>query len=335
MTEIKWTIVAAAVLVIAFLTTGVGNKTPMSTGAEPVSPNLTNLSSQLEQGVRVFRLSAEPVQQEIAPGVTITAWGYNGSTPGPTIISRAGERVRIVVTNNLPQPTSVHWHGIVVPNAMDGVPGVTQDPIAPGDSFTYEFTPARAGTFAYHSHYNVAVQENMGLVGIFIVLPTGTVDAVDRDYALLLQEWSVPAGSTVPNPMSDSFNYFTINGVAYPLTQALEVTQGQRVRIRLLDFSMQSHPMHLHGQDFQIESRGGPPLPVSARWWDNTVNVAPGQITNLVFKAENLGDWVFHCHIPHHTTNGMQMKELEAGDTPMAPPDLPLGGMLTVLQVKE
>jgi len=279
-----------------------------------------------EDGVKVFELTARPVRWAILEGsnpVTVTAWSYNGTVPGPMIRVTEGDRVRIVLTNELPDPTSIHWHGIPVPNAMDGVPPFTQAAVQPGESFAYEFTAPPAGTFMYHSHVETDKQIMIGLYAPFIVDPAeATADAPDVDVMWMLSEWRVgPDGETYPAmPMAGSEpNYFTINGKAFPDTEPIVVQKGDRVRIRLAGIGQFLHPMHLHGMNFRIVAYDGVSLPPEQQIVRNTVPLAPGEIVDIEFVAENPGTWVFHCHILHHVTND--------GAEP--------GGLIGVLQVVE
>ena len=228
-----------------------------------------------------------------------------GSMPGPTIEVVEGDKVRIVVHNELPEPTSMHWHGIDVPNAMDGVIGLVQDPIPPGGTFTYEFELKQNGTFFYHTH--VAMQQAMGLVGLFIIHPKAAWDPpVDRDFALILQEWAILPGASVTNTMSMEFNLFTINGRAAPYITPMVVRQGDRVRIRFVNFSViDHHPMHLHGVTFWITGTEAGRLPVTAWVPRNNVLVGVAQAYDIEFVAWNPGDWVLHCHMFHHMMNFM------------------------------
>nr|WP_050979767.1 copper oxidase [Fictibacillus macauensis] len=262
----------------------------------------------LANGVKHFHLIAQPVIHELVQGVKVMAYGYNGSVPGPVIVVDEGDTVAITVENALPEVTSVHWHGLNVPNDVDGVPGEQGTTlISPGSAHTYQFTLHQHGTYMYHSHVETSIQELMGLAGMFIVRgreePLVAVDAV-----FLLQEWAVQGqGRAQPVyavlPQSMMFNYFTMNGVAYPDTTPIAVKAGDCVRLRLGNLSMDSHPMHLHGHSFRVTAADGNPIPASAQIYKNTMNVAPGETWNVEFFANNPGRWIFHCHKPHHTTN--------------------------------
>ena len=256
----------------------------------------------------VFRLTAKPVKWEILPGTRVTAWSYNGTVPGPEIRVPYGQKVRVVVTNELPEPTAVHWHGIAVPNSMDGVPGVTQQPIGVGKRFTYSFRaiPAgggQGGTFFYHSHFDEDRQVGLGLSAPFIIVPPNEPKyAVDR--TLMLGEWNLePAtGDTRPPMDMDGVlpNYFTIDGKSYPATEPINVGAGQRVLLRLVGAGQFTHPMHLHGTAFTVIAKDGHVL--SSPYKADVVNVAPGERYDVVF-TEPKGKWVLHCHIGHHLTN--------------------------------
>jgi FtsP/CotA-like multicopper oxidase with cupredoxin domain len=271
-----------------------------------VTPNGSALPYELDGAVKVFRLVAEPVKREFAPGMIVNCWGYNGQTPGPTIEAVEGDRVRIFVTNKLPEPTSVHWHGIILPNGMDGVAGVTQPGIQPGETYKYEFTLKQHGTQMYHPHSDEMAQMALGMEGFFIIHPKKPDRKIDRDFCIFLQEWFVEPGSATPNPLvMTDFNLFTFNSRVYPGTDALVVKSGQRVRVRLANLSMDSHPIHFHGhQGWQTATDGGP-IPQSAWWPAVTVNVPPGTTRDVEFVADNPGDWAFHCHKNHHTMNAM------------------------------
>jgi FtsP/CotA-like multicopper oxidase with cupredoxin domain len=273
-----------------------------------VTPDGASLAWRLEGGVKVFHLVAEPVTRELVPGLNVNCWGYNGHSPGPTIEAVEGERVRILVTNRLPEPTSVHWHGVRVPNGMDGVSGLDQAPIGPGETFQYEFTLRQHGTLMYHPHFDEMTQIARGMMGLFVIHPrdAGGAPPVDRDFGLFLHEWAIPPGTATPDPaVMTEFNVFTINGRAYPATSPLVARLGQRVRIRFANLSMDSHPMHLHGVVFNITGTAGGAIPPSAQWPETTVDVPSGSTRDIEFIADAPGDWALHCHKTHHTMNQM------------------------------
>lgn len=270
-----------------------------------VTPNGSTLGYTMEQGVKVFRLSVDVIKHEMAPGMIINAWGYNQRTPGPTLEAVEGDRVRIWVKNNLPEPTAVHWHGILLPNGMDGVQGLTQRGIQPGETFRYEFTLEQHGTFMYHSHGDEMVQMGLGTMGFFIIHPKTETRKADRDYAIMLNEWFVPPGASTPNPsvMTD-FNLFTFNSRIFPGTAPLLARPGERVRIRIGNVGQEDHPIHIHGHRFKVVATDGGDIPASAQWSETTVLVAPGQTRTFEFTATE-GDWPLHCHRRHHPMNAM------------------------------
>ena len=270
-------------------------------------PNGATLPWKMENGVKVFHLVAEPVTREFAPGLTVNCWGYNGLVPGPVIEAIEGDRVRIFVTNKLPEPTTVHWHGLILPNGMDGVTGLNQPPIYPGETGKYEFTLQQHGTFMYHSHFDEMIQIAMGTTGFFIIHPKIPLEPkVDRDFAIFLNEWAIKPGTATPDPnvMLD-FNYFTFNGRVFPGADSLVVRQGQRVRIRLGNLTMDNHPIHLHGHEFTIVANGGCRVPPLAQHNDVTVDVPVGTTRDIEFDANYPGDWALHCHKTHHIMSGM------------------------------
>lgn len=276
--------------------------------ARVITPNVGSLPWTMDGNVKVFHLIAEPIRREFAPGFWVNCWGYNGSTPGPTIEAVEGDTVRILVTNHLNEPTSVHWHGLILPNGMDGVVGLTQRGILPGETFKYEFTLKQNGTFMYHPHADEIVQLSLGMMGFFIIHPKEKEDPpIDRDFALFLHEWRVPVGMQTPMPLEMlEFNIFTFNSILYPNIEPLVVKKGERVRIRLANIMMNSHPIHLHGYEFTVTRRGAKRVPLSAQYTESTVSVAPGETRDIEFVADNPGDWAFHCHKSHHTMNQMQ-----------------------------
>lgn len=273
-----------------------------------VTPNGSTLPWRIVDGVKVGHLIAEPVDHEFAPGLRATCWGYNGSTPGPTIEAVEGDRLRIYVTNRLPEPTTVHWHGIILPNGMDGVSGLNQKPIQPGETFVYEFTVSRPGTYMYHPHFDEMTQIALGMAGMLIVHPRrARGPKVDRDFALMTHEWRLDVGASRvdPNEMND-FNLLTFNSKAFPGTQPLLVGRGERVRIRLGNLNpMDHHPIHLHGVSFEITATDGGYVPESARRPETTVLVPVGSVRVIEAVFEEPGDWAMHCHMTHHVM--MQM----------------------------
>ncbi len=273
-----------------------------------VVPNGTTLPWTVVDGVKVFHLVAEAVQHEFAPGLKATVWGYNGQSPGPVIELVEGDHVRFYVTNRLPEKTTVHWHGILLPNGMDGVSGLTQPGIQPGETYKYEFTLHQHGTFMYHPHFDEMTQMGMGMMGLFIVHPRGGAEPkVDRDFAIMLTEWAIKAGTSRPdtNEMSE-FNILTMNSKAFPGTAPLVVKTGERVRMRFGNLgAMDHHPIHLHGYQFKITETDGGRLADSAQWPETTVLVPVGSTRAIEFTADAPGDWPLHCHMTHHVMNQM------------------------------
>ena len=279
---------------------------PASAGAflPVVTPDVPHLPYTMDGGIKVFNLIAQPVRTELVQGRAMNAWGYNGSSPGPTIEVIQGDRVRIIVDNHLPEPTSMHWHGFEIPIAMDGMPGISQPMIPPGGRFVYEFTLHQAGTFFYHSH--APMQNMMGMLGLFIMHPKEPFSPrVDKDYGLVLQEWAILPNNTVPNTMSMEFNWLTMNGKAAPATTPLIARLGDRVRIRLVNIGMDHHPIHLHGNTFYVTGTEAGRVPEAAWTPTNTVLVGVAQARDIEFQANNPGDWMLHCHMPHHMMNQM------------------------------
>ena len=269
-----------------------------------VTPDIPDMPWRLDNGVKVFDIKVEHVTTEFIPGRVVDAWGFNGSVPGPTIQVNEGDRVRFVVENRLPEAFSMHWHGLEVPNNMDGMPGISQDAIQPGATFVYEFTLRQNGTFFYHSH--MAMQEMMGLIGLFIIHPhRAFTPRVDRDYAIVMQEWAILPNNTIPNTLAMEFNWLTFNGKAGPATTPMLCKLGERVRIRLVNLGMDHHPIHLHGHQFYVSGTEGGRIRTSAIEPANTVLVGVAQARDVEFIANNEGDWHFHCHLPHHMMNHM------------------------------
>ncbi len=269
-----------------------------------ISPDVPDMPWTLQDGVKVFNINVGHVRTEFIPGRVVDAWGFNGSVPGPTIQVNEGDRVRLIVENRLPEPFSMHWHGLEIPNNMDGMPGISQDSIAPGGSFTYEFTLHQNGTFFYHSH--MAMQEMMGLIGLFIIHPRQAyAPRVDRDFGIILQEWALLPNNTIPNSLAMEFNWLTLNGKAGPDTTPMLVKRGERVRIRLVNLGMDHHPMHIHGHQFAVTGTEGGRITTTAVEPANTVLVGVAQARDIEFVANNPGDWHFHCHLPHHMMNQM------------------------------
>jgi len=297
--------VGAGVAAASKLARGQRAETESTAESLPVrTPDIKDLPFSLDNGVKVFHLIAEPVKQEILPGKTIDLWGYNGSAPGPTIQVNQGDRVRIVFDNHLPEPTSMHWHGFEIPNEMDGAPGSSQDPVKPGGRFVYEFTLHQEGTYFYHPH--MAMQEMIGMLGAFIMHPrVARAPHVDRDFVIMLQEYAILPNISIPNTMNMEFNWLTFNGKVGPAITPLIVRLGDRVRVRLINLGMDHHPIHLHGHTFFITGTEGGPIPQTLWYPGNTVLVGVAQARDFEFVANNPGDWMLHCHMPHHMMNQM------------------------------
>lgn len=277
----------------------------------PYNPVVTlngwTLPWRMRGGWKEFHLVAEPVEREFAPGMTGHLWGYNGQSPGPTIECVEGDRVRIFVTNKLPEHTTVHWHGMILPAGMDGVGGLSQPHIPPGKTFVYEFEMKKSGTFMYHPHSDEMVQMAMGMMGFIVVHPKDpALHRVDRDFVFLLAAYDIDPGSYTPRvaEMTD-FNMWTWNSRVFPGIDPLPVRLGDRVRIRMGNLTMTNHPMHIHGHTFEVAGTDGGWVQPSARWPEVTVDIGVGQMRAIEFVADNPGDWAFHCHKSHHTMNAM------------------------------
>ncbi len=286
---------------------------PPPPNGRPFQPVVTlngwSLPWRMNAGVKEFHLVAEPVVREMAPGFKAHLWGYNGQSPGPTIEVVEGDRVRIFVTNRLPEHTSIHWHGQRLPNGMDGVTGLTQPGIPPGKTFVYEFEARRPGTFMYHPHADEMTQMAMGMMGFWVTHPKGRhplIDPVDRDFVFLLSAYDIEPGSYTPKIMTMlDFNLWTFNSRIFPGIDSMNVRYNDKVRIRFGNLTMTNHPIHLHGHEFMVTGTDGGPTPKSTRWMEVTTDVAVGQMRQIEFVADEPGDWAFHCHKSHHTMNAM------------------------------
>jgi FtsP/CotA-like multicopper oxidase with cupredoxin domain len=247
---------------------------------------------RVENGVKIFDITASKIQWEVTPGQKVEAFAYNGTVPGPQIRVREGDRVRINLKNELDQSTAIHFHGLSVPNDQDGVPFITQPPVKPGQSFTYEFTVPHAGSHMYHSHHNATTQVMKGLLGAFIVEPkdVSSEPKVDLDYVMIL---------------NDGLGGFTLNGKGFPATEPLVAKQGQTIRIRYMNEGMMIHPMHLHGMPMTVIAKDGWAQP--APWKCDTLNVAPGERWDVLVHCTNPGRWAFHCHILPHAESEQGM----------------------------
>jgi manganese oxidase len=284
------------------------------------------LEPRIENGVKVFDLDTAVIRWTILPGVTVDAYAFNGQIPGPRLHFKEGDRVRINVRNHLPESTTVHWHGLILPNIMDGPAHITQEPIEEGELYRYEFTAVQSGTYFYHSHDHVDRQQALGLYGAMVIDPA-TPDpslAADHEYTLLLQEWLLREGLTYPAMPMDGGqpNYFTINGKAYPATDTVPMKVGETLKVRFVGSNNGFiHPMHIHGGPFVVVARDGMTLSPDARFQADTINVGPGQRYDVIWKALKPGKWLIHCHIGHHTTNNNV--ETKGG-----------GGLMMIIDVK-
>ncbi len=268
-----------------------------TTGVERLNPEV------LPDGTKLFRLTAEQIRWELIPGKWVTAWAYNGQVPGPQIWVNQGDKVRIDITNQLPEATTIHWHGIDVPNEQDGVPGVTQDPIAPGATYTYQWVAKPSGTFWYHSHFDNNRQLDMGLYGAIVIKGTDE-PKYDKEFVLITDEWirlqdgrNGWEGVDHAGHNPGEYNWFTINGKSAPAIPHMVVNQGDRVRIRLINAGYQAHPMHLHGKRFTVVAKDGAPYQA------DTVLIGTGERYDLEYVADDPGSWMFHCHIDAHLSN--------------------------------
>ena len=303
------------------------------------TPGGATLPWKVVDGVKVYHLVAGEVMHEFAPGLQARCWGYNGRVHGPTIEAVEGDRVRIYVTNKLPTATSVHWHGVFTPNGMDGVGGLTQRVIEPGETFKYEWTFRQNGTFMYHSHHDEMTQMALGMLGMIVVHPRqATPDSrVDRDYAIMLSEWKIVPGTLRPDPneMTD-FNVLTMNAKVFPATPPLVCKRGDRVRIRFGNLSaMDHHPIHLHGHYFKLVATDGGPIPPAGQWPEVSVLVPAGSTRDIELIADSPGDWPLHCHMTHHVMNqmghgipnmiGVQPEALDARLTRLLPGYMTMG----------
>lgn len=282
-------------------------------GDQPLEP-------RLENGIKVYDLDVSVIRWNILPDQQVMAYAFNHQVPGPRIHLMQGDRVRFNVTNHLPEPTSVHWHGLIVPNPMDGPAEITQKPIAPGATFTYEFTVQQAGTFFYHSHKEPDRQQALGMYGALIIDPKNAsqTPAYDLEYTIQLQEWLEREGYTFPAMLMEGGlpNFFTINGKAYPATNTIQMKVGQKVRLRFIGSNNNFvHPMHVHGGPFKIIATDGNPVPAAAQIEKDTVDVGPGERYDVIWTAREPGKWLIHCHIPHHTTNNNVEEEGAGGLT--------------------
>lgn len=281
--------------------------TSSSTTYTPVRTlNGWTLPFTIKDGVKEFHLVAEEVDHEFAPGSRAKCWGYNGSTPGPTIEAVEGDRVRILVTNCLKEHTTIHWHGLLLPSGMDGVGGLNQPQIQPGETFAYEFTLIQHGSHMYHPHADEMTQMAVGMMGMFIIHPReATSPSVDRDYCLMLHNWGLHPGTYRPDPsIMQDFDLWTFNSKVFPAIDPVVARTGERVRVRMANLSMWNHPIHMHGVQYLVTGSDGGRWPQSQWRKETTEIVGVGQVRDIEFVAVP-GDWAFHCHMSHHTMNAM------------------------------
>lgn len=310
--------------------------------------NIPPLGYEMDGDVKVFTLIAQPVKRVITEGKarnfapikkfqlpgwimahrfpkSAKLWGYNGEVPGPTIECVQGDKLRIIFKNELPEPSSIHWHGIELPNDMDGAAGHTEVPTPPGGTRIYEFTVHQVGTFMYHTGFNMMKQDGLGLGGLLIIHPKqGYRHKIDKDVAIMIQAFALHTGNEFPDLVTMDFNWFTFNGKVAPDIEIITVKQGEQVRIRFGNLAMASHPIHLHGYTWKVVGTEGGPIPESAQWPGNTINIPPGTTRDVEFVAWNPGIWRMHCHKLHHTMNSH-------ADVPLGV--MPAGGMFTLLHV--
>lgn len=275
------------------------------------------LAPRIENGVKVFDLDAAVIRWNILPRIAVTAYAINHQVPGPRLELTEGDHVRINFTNHLPEPATMHWHGLIVPNAMDGPGNITQVPVPTGGRYVYEYVVQQSGTYFYHSHTRPDRQQAFGLYGALIVRPKDPAAEphATYDYAVQLQEWLHRDGLTYPAMLMEGGlpNYFTINGKAYPATDTLHMRVGETLKLRIIGTNNNFiHPMHMHGGPFTVVARDGVVLSPEARFQADVINVGPGQRYDVIWPAREPGKWIFHCHIPHHTLNN-NVEEQGAG----------------------
>ena len=254
---------------------------------EPLGDGTYLARYDLIDGVKVFHLVMSSINWEVTKGRVLQAFAFNGVIPGPVIRINEGDRVRMIVENRLPagQMTGVHWHGMVLPNDQDGVPGVTQDPIQPGQTYTYEWTAVSTGTHWYHAHMG-GEQIGKGLFGPLEVVPKSGDIPADHDYSLMFGDTNLG---------------FTLNGKSYPDTAPLAAKVGERVHIRIYDPGDDEHSVHLHGTEFQVVAQDGNRL--AQPYYADTLDISPGQTYDIVAVETYPGKWALHCHKFIHSEN--------------------------------
>lgn len=247
----------------------------------------------MDGDTKVFNIEVTEGKWNVGPDTALDAFMYNGMAPGPEIRVTEGDKVRVVCKNSMTsQSTSIHFHGVLGANKMDGVPYITQDPITPGTSFTYELVMKNPGTHMYHSHHNAAEQVTKGLMGAFIIEPKdkSKEPKVDAEYSLLLNDTGIG---------------LTINGKSFPYTQPIIAKQGQTIRIRYMNEGLLIHPFHLHGLPQQVIAKDGWTLPTP--YMCDTLNIAPGERYDVIVKCDEPGVWAYHCHILTHAESSKGM----------------------------
>jgi len=309
--------------------------------------NVPPLGYEMDGDIKVLTLIVQPVERYLTDGrmpdesvikewnrfvggmhhnmpKKVKLWGYNGSVPGPTIEAVEGDTIRVIMKNELPEPTSIHWHGLEVPNDQDGAGGHSEPPTPPGGTRIYEFTLHQVGTFMYHTGFNVMKQDGMGLGGLVVIHPKKPEHKIDKDVAIMLQAFAFLPGNDQPDLVTMDFNWFTFNGKVAPDIEYITVKQGERVRLRFGNLTMHSHPIHIHGYAWKVVGTEGGPIPEAAQWPGSTINVPPGTTRDVEFVAWNPGVWRLHCHKLHHIVNAH-------ADIPMG--IMPHGGMFTLVHV--
>ncbi|MEK5357953.1 multicopper oxidase family protein [Paenibacillus sp. FSL L8-0709] len=283
-----------------------------------LSNELINLQPKPGQPVKGFNLTAMESNLQITEGVTLPVWTYNGAVPGQEIRVTQGDFVKVTLKNDLKVPVTIHWHGYPVSSETDGVPGVSQDAVLPGETFTYSFSADVAGTYWYHSHQESSEQVDKGLYGALIVEPKDAVRP-DKDYTLLLDEWINPedasnapgstdmagmegmAGMTDPTSMSDEemmssmYNIYTVNGKSGSMITPLEAKVGDTVRLRLINAGYRSHAIHIPGE-FKVVSTDGQDIEEPTTLQNQLVTVAPGERYDIEFKINSPEDFTIDAH---------------------------------------
>jgi len=309
------------------------------------TPSIKPLGYVLDGDIKVFRLTAQPVEQLITDGTTqhhqlihamknilgiktlpskkkIQAWGYNGSTPGPTIELIQGDRVRVIFKNELPEPTLIHWHGLEYPSTLDH--SSDRNPVLPGETHIYEFTAFQEGTYLYHSGYSIAKQNRYGLVGMVIIHPQQYEEPIDRHIALIIQEWALSSDSLNPNTVTNHFNWFTLNGRSAPSIPLITLKQGERIRLHVGSLATQSYQLFLHGYTWTVVGTEGGPIQRSAQVRGASLHLTPGSTRTIEFSAWNPGVWPCYVLAQHEELTYMTDTSLEV---------TPHGGIFTMINV--